>query len=163
MPRNQQPAKAHDSAAPPSLLSIRIHAEKESDPALLPIGRFTITRTFKIFTPIPSTTYNFCPTRPQRPSATLCIRRPCPLTSLITSRIAAGRIRKRSLPSLQSHFATHAFSATSIANWLGSLILSSATPPRIRCPAPPPPTRPSHFTTPFPSTQIGFVLQFCMQ
>ncbi|HLJ75946.1 MAG TPA: hypothetical protein VKT75_00960, partial [Acidobacteriaceae bacterium] len=35
------PAKAHDSAAPPSLLSIRIYAEKESHPALPAIGRLT--------------------------------------------------------------------------------------------------------------------------
>jgi hypothetical protein len=34
MPRNRYPARAHDSAAPPSLLSIRIHAEKESHPCL---------------------------------------------------------------------------------------------------------------------------------
>ncbi len=38
------PAKAIDSTAPPSLLSIRIRAEKESHPACLPIGRFSITR-----------------------------------------------------------------------------------------------------------------------
>ena len=43
-PRNRYPAKAHDSAAPPSLLSIRIYAEKESHPALFEIGRFTVTK-----------------------------------------------------------------------------------------------------------------------
>jgi len=36
------PAKAHDSAAPPSLLSIRVYAEKESHPALFEIGRFNV-------------------------------------------------------------------------------------------------------------------------
>jgi hypothetical protein len=39
MPRNRYPPKAHDSAAPPSLLSIRIHAEKEAHPVRFPIGR----------------------------------------------------------------------------------------------------------------------------
>jgi hypothetical protein len=43
-PRNRLPAKAHGSAAPPSLLSIRIYAEKESHPALSNIGRLTVTR-----------------------------------------------------------------------------------------------------------------------
>ena len=36
------PAKAHDSAARPSLLSIRVYAEKESHPALFEIGRLTV-------------------------------------------------------------------------------------------------------------------------
>jgi len=34
-PRNRYPPKAHDSAAPPSLLSNRIHAEKRSPPRAL--------------------------------------------------------------------------------------------------------------------------------
>src|ERR1035438_4338287 len=42
------PAKAHGSAAPPSLLSIRIHAEKESHPAFFSIDRFLMTPTSKI-------------------------------------------------------------------------------------------------------------------
>jgi hypothetical protein len=42
------PAKAHDSVAPPSLLSIRIYAEKESHPALSEISRLTITPFFKL-------------------------------------------------------------------------------------------------------------------
>jgi hypothetical protein len=37
------PAKAHDSAAPPSLLSIRIYAEKKAHLARQPIGRFSVT------------------------------------------------------------------------------------------------------------------------
>src|SRR5205085_6077595 len=36
-------AKAHHSAAPPSLLNIRIHAEKEAHPYLFEIGRFKVT------------------------------------------------------------------------------------------------------------------------
>ena len=36
MPRNRYPIKAHDSAAPPSLLSSGIHAEKESHPCPFP-------------------------------------------------------------------------------------------------------------------------------
>jgi len=37
------PAKAHDYAAPPSLLSMGIHAEKEPQPACPVIGRFSVT------------------------------------------------------------------------------------------------------------------------
>jgi len=52
-PRNRYPAKAHDSAAPPSLLSIRIYAEKESHPALFEIGRFTVTKISNLNSPSP--------------------------------------------------------------------------------------------------------------
>src|SRR5450755_4641187 len=41
MPPESAPAKANDSAAPPSFLSIGIRAEKESPPALPTIGRFS--------------------------------------------------------------------------------------------------------------------------
>ena len=45
------PAKAHDSAAPPSLLSIRVYAEQESHPALFEIGRLTFTQGLSFFLP----------------------------------------------------------------------------------------------------------------
>jgi hypothetical protein len=43
LPRNRYPAKAIDSEAPPSLLSIRFHAEKESHLCIQPIGRLSVT------------------------------------------------------------------------------------------------------------------------
>ncbi len=41
------PAKAINSAAPPSLLNNRTHTEKESQPGLLSIGRFLVTHRRK--------------------------------------------------------------------------------------------------------------------
>src|SRR5882724_1599209 len=53
--------------SPPSLLSIRIHADKESHPALLPIGRFTMTPTLFLLSPANSTTWMICALCPNHP------------------------------------------------------------------------------------------------
>ena len=56
-PRNRTLAKAHDSAALPSLLNIRIHAEKESYPYPPADWPLTVHGPLHFLTPTPSTTY----------------------------------------------------------------------------------------------------------
>jgi hypothetical protein len=60
------PAKAHYSQPLPSLLSIRIQAEKESKACLYPIGRFSVTTPSQPMSPILSITSTL-PTRNPTP------------------------------------------------------------------------------------------------
>jgi len=53
-PRNRTLAKAHDSAALPSLLNIRIHAEKESYPYPPADWPLTVHGVFSFLSPSPS-------------------------------------------------------------------------------------------------------------